>query len=391
MAQWAEPLPDGIYLDLSAPDYFAQETRGSSDWVKLRRQRWGWWWSSPYNPDRKDVQTAEQLYGSALHAILLESVGAYEARFAVTPDPLAYGRELCRTIDDMKRALVQAGFGKWPDGWLKADFERACRVNIPRVPVWGNILNDFVGRLGPGVQAVSAAEDRQLRFMREVAVGDWPGNEAIRKLLLAAPDRPPMAEVSVLCTVDGIRRRWRFDRMFPAFDLDLKSLGNWTGRPLPYAVGDQLARLGWHIQRADYWEGRRLAYAMIKAYGMACVCGGTLEQRRWLVSWPDAFPVWDWVWLAYQKPAESGRAPVIFPIWDDSFAGPERPSALRAIGRHQLNDAIAFYREAVATFGLERPWAHVEEIHYADPGISPCITLPHWIGEDTPTEEGAYQ
>ncbi len=389
---WDFPLPDGIYFDLDAKDYFKQETRGSSDWVKLRRRRWGWWWSSRYNPDYKDTTSAEQNYGSALHAILLEGEGAYASRFIVEPDKAEF-KGLAVTVEDMQKALTRRGYVDWPKAWKKDDFAAACRVNIPDVPVWANIDADFQRALQPGVKTVTAIEDRQLRFMHQVARGDWPGNEAIKRLL-ANDKRPAMAEVTVIATIDGIRRRWRFDAMFPTFDLDLKSLGNWSGRPLAFSVGDQLARMGWHIQRADYWHGRDVAYRMIAERGLGAITGGTPEQRNWLATWPEKHPEWDWVWLVYQKPAKSGLAPVIFPVWDDSFIhipGMEpRPSALRAIGDHQLADAISFYRGAVEKFGLETPWAQVEQLHYADDVMDPHISLPHWITEDTPTEENAY-
>ena len=33
----------------------------------------------------------------------------------------------------------------------------------------------------------------------------------------------------------------------------------------------------------------------------------------------------------------------------------------------------------VATYGLEKPWAKVEKMHFADQETAPFISYPHWI------------
>jgi hypothetical protein len=389
------PVPDGIYINWPALAYFRQETRGSSDWIKIRRQRHGWWWSSPYCPRYKAPKKDYLEYGTALHAILLEGVEAYEARFAIEPDKAEF-KGLVTTIEEMKQALVDNGYGGWRATWKKEDFAIACAQNIPHVPCWPNILAEFTEAMGvPGLPgsrtALSADEDYELRFMREMATGDFPGNEPLRKLF--ASDHLPMAEVSVIATIDGIRRRWRFDRMFPRLDMDVKSLGNWTGRPLDYAVGDQLGRYRWAIQRSDYYFARTVMYRMLAERGEAAITGGTPEQRKWLLSWPEEHPVWDWCWLVFQKPSTSGAAPVLFPVWEDSFDPVTgNPSYLRRVGEYQLEQSIIFYREMLEQFGLDRPWGHIEPLHYTEPGPARThlISLPSWIGEDMPTEENAY-
>lgn len=390
MSLFDPDLPDGIYIGLSAAAYFGQETRGSSDWSTISRRKHGWWWQSVYNTRKRVIELLAHLAsGNATHCVLCEGIGAYEARYIIEPNKADFPGVLV-TVEDMKRELTKHGFGAWPGQWKARDFAIACQFHLPQAPCWPNIVEDFELKRG-GKTPISAEEDFHLRFLWEMATGDFPGNDPIKRLLTA--DAPVLAEVSVLSTIDGIRRRWRFDRMFPRLDMDLKTLANWTGQPLHYAAGSQLARYRWAIQREDYWIGRSEMYRMLVERGEAAISGGTIEQRKWLLTWPDEHPVWDWLWLIYQRPDSSGIAPVLMPVWEDSFdPATGRPSFLRQLGGYELANSIAFYREMVEKFGLDRPWGHVEPLRYTQQakGREHLIVLPPWIGHETPMEDDAY-
>ncbi len=396
----APPLPDGVYFNLFDDDYFGQEALGSSDLITLHFKREGWWWQSRYNPDAAQRSTKELLFGNAAHAILLEGLATYESRYIAEPDRPADAID--GTIDECRTLLLAGGFELGgASKWKVDDWRRAMRLNMPEVEVWPTIKADFLDELGPEDlpgrrKPLPAASDRALRFMHQVATGDGYDNASIRKLLAEGGDYPPLAEVAVFCTVAGVRRRWKFDRMFPRFDLDLKTLGGWTGRPLPWEVGESIAKRGMDIQRADYHVGREVAYALIRA---GKVYGGTPEQRSWLASFPDAHPKWDWVWLFYQKPDPKGKAPVLFPLWDDSWVieadanghAVEAPGDVRKWGLHKAARAISFYKQSVAVFGLREPWARVDPLHFTDENAKPRVFLPHWISaEDQPTDAAAY-
>lgn len=381
-------VPDGVHLGLPDEIYFEQEALGSSDLIRLHKRRHGWWWSSRYNPDRIDKTTKEQLYGSALHAIMLEGPPAYEARFL--PEPTRPAGAVA-TIDEMRGALRQGGFrvdgaGAGTSGWKAPDWAAAMRANLPRTPCWPNILADYEKTLrGSGKRRIGEVEDRMLRLMYAAAMGD----PHIAGLLAdAGGDYPPLAEVSVLHTLpDGTRRRWRLDRLFTRFTMDLKSLGNWHGRPLPYWVGEHIGHNGYEIQRADYDYGRQVLNAYV-LNGFE-VFGGSIEQRAWLLKLVQqtADAGWDWLWMFYQKPDPAGVAPVIFPVWDD--AG----SDLFRAGQQRCRAAMKFYADAVARFGLGQPWTHVEEVHYTSEDHQPRLILPHWIGEgiEPDPEADGYQ
>ena len=379
-----EFVPDGVYFDLPEQLYFAQDALGSSDLVRLWKHKHGWWWSSRWNPDFAEKPAGrERIYGRGCHAIVLEGVPTYERKFAVMPEKPAVG---LYTIGDVKARLSAEGFSlAGTSSWSAGDWFAAARDNLPLVPCWPNMMADFEAEelaiAGPGGelrQALTPVEDRMLRVMHRAAMED-PG---IAKLFGTESGFPPLAEVSVLRTdATGIRRRWRFDRLFPQFTLDLKTLGNWEGRPLKFAVGDHIGRGGYDIQRADYDVGRGALYDFVRD-GFQ-VDGGTVEQRHFLKLMVEAGGNWDWVWMFYQKPELSGRAPVIFPVYDDN------DSDLKKYGRAKATNAVAFYRQAVEKFGLLEPWTHVEELHYTSPAAYPNISFPHWIEEDEPPEDPA--
>lgn len=373
-------IPDGVYLNLDDEIYFAQDALGSTDLIKLFKLKYGWWWQSKHNPGHVDKRDPARRFGTALHAILLEGLGAYEARYVVQPDRPA---DAIETIDSIKAAIAKAGFAlTGVSKWVAADWHAAARANIPEVPCWPNILADFTESVGRRT-ILSPTEDRMIRLMRDAALE----SPEIAPLIKPAVEVPMLSEVAILTTnPDGTRRRRKLDLLLPAFNLDLKTLGNWSGRPLAWAVGDHIARYGYDIQRADYDDGRRDAYRLI-AEGK--LFGGTPEQRRWIGAFPEKFPAWDWVWLFYQKPEPTGRAPVLFPLYDSSG------SDIHRFGANKLIKAMAFYHAAVARFGLDRPWTDVEPLHFTDEETAranggPQVFFPHWIADEEPTDDAAF-
>ena len=365
-----ELLPDGVYLDLPAEQYFPQGL-GSSDLQTIATRGYGWWWKSPHNTLRRVAPSTDaQNYGSALHAIILEGLPAYEARFSVQPDKADYPG-LLESTDDIKEALRKAGIDlAGTSKFKKPDWVAAALAELPEAHVWDAIWDAFQKSLGTPPRAyVTSLEDQALRFMRDMANDSSTPEGAQVAKLLADDDHPPLAEVSVLWTnTRGIRRRARFDRLFPAFNLDLKSLrGHWQGRALEVFLDDVIRKNLYDLQRADYHEARKYLYAFVST-GMENVHGGTADQRAWLSRWPDMFPSWDWVWLFYQKPdMVAGDAPILFPVMDDHASDHHR----RGIRKRER--ALDFYQAAVDRFGLDRPWATVSELHYTHPDASPRI------------------
>ena len=390
-------LPDGVYIGLpedapaddpDAPSYFGQRGRlGSTDVIKLEKQGDGWWWSSEHNPYHVDKETPERTAGSGLHAIFEGGLETYEARFVAAPDKAEF-EPLAETIGDMKAALSEAGFGlSGTSAWNKDQWRGAMRLSLPDYPCWPNIIEAFEASVGD-LRVLPAVEDRMLRLMYELAL-DPTRTDNVDVRALFDDKHPPLAEVSILWTeiVDDmpIKRRARLDRMYPDFDLDLKSLGNWGGRPLEHLTGDIIAQRGYDIQMADHEVAReafRQFVAEGKVYGIVGSAVVHLDPADPLVPWlrtVAAVERWDYVWLFYQKPEPSGRAPVLYPVRDINDFPRSDP---RVSGHIKRERALRFYVRRVREFGLDKPWARVAPVSYTNEDRRPRIFFPHWISAD---------
>lgn len=399
----SDELPDGVYLDLPDAIYFAQPRLGSSDLMKLHKNGLGWWWSSRYNPDKTDTTTAAMNYGSALHALMLEGMAAYETRFAVEPDPKKYAKVL-RTIPEYKAALAAEGFdvSKGTSGFKAADWLAECAVSLPpEVVCWENVLSDFeksITTIKPDgtvekMPTVSAVEDRNLRIMYSAAIdADGPEGDDIREILGVNLEVPSLAELAFFWTDHrGIKRRAKFDKPVPSFTMDLKSLGNWNGRKLIHGISEHILRENLDVQVGDQQVARVLMHRMIAQHGEAVIHGGTEEERLWIRAIAERNMPFRWGWLFYQKPdPTAGRAPVIFPLFD-AWGGPYHTSGLRKSIR-----AIDRYVEGVTKFGLHRPWTSVMPSHYTDEtearnaGVPPISHTHFGWDEDPLPDEDAF-
>jgi len=367
-------LPDGVYLHLSEDDYFGQVgALGSTDLVKLYQQNEGWWWSSKLNPDRVEPKREALNFGHALHSIVLEGVGAYEARFAVEPDRRDYPGA-CVTKEDICEALDERGVS-YRKSARKDELAEVCRVEAPDVVVWDAVMSAFADEVG-GRETVSRDEDRQLRIMAD-AVHTHPD---LGPLFADAANHVPLAEVSVLWTLpDGIRRRARLDTMLPIATGDLKSLGNWSGQPLPFEVGKIIADRGYDLQKADHHTARRVAY---QAIAEGRIFGASEAELAWLRRFPTEAPRWGYFWMFYQKPDPvAGRAPILFPVWEDFGSETHRHGYRKAWA------ALETYRRCMATFGPDKPWTRVERLHEIREGAEDRVFLPHWIENPNPAPD----
>lgn len=371
----ADDLPDGLYLHLDEDAYFAQRRLGSSDLVKLFQQREGWWWSSHLNTRRVEKPKEALNFGKALHAAVLEGLGAYESRFAVAPDQ-ADIKDLCVTVEDITTALRDAGVA-FPSKARKPELVEIARVEAPSIPVWETIIAEFDVERGPK-DAISATEDWQIRMMAELV----HTHGEIGPLFRFSAEHLPLAEVSILhTTADGIKRRDRLDGMLPTATGDLKSLGNWSGRPLSFEAGKIANDRGLDIQMASHHIARTKAYEFIRAGN---VHGASPEELAWLTRFPTEAPHFGYFWIFFQKPDDiNGRAPVIFPWWEDF--GEE----LHRFGHRKVASALDTYRRCMAEFGPGEPWTRVERLHVTTEGQADRVFVPHYIAFDkvAPDEE----
>lgn len=368
-------LPDGVYLGLDEKIYFAQERLGTTDESKLFLTKEGFWWSSDdLNPDREaeaDDNTA-RIFGRALHALVLEGKPAYEERFAIIPtkaetrtkagDDPTFGSRYCETVGDMETALEKRGMN--PKRMKKDALIAYCQSRAPDLVIW-DVFEAEWRAANQGKAPVTGPEHRQLMIMAD-AVWNHPD---VGPLFQFGPDHVPLSEVSILWSDEhGLRHRARLDAMLPETTIDVKTLANIGMRPLSFAAGDHVVKMGYHVQMASQHLARKHAYRFIQ---QGKVYGGSELQRTWLARFPREAPNWDYAWLFYQKPdAKKGMAPIILP-WGEDYG-----SELHMDGVRARREAIETYRRCMAQFGPDIPWTRVEPLHTTREGAPNRIFLP---------------
>lgn len=373
--QEGDPMPvlaDGVYLGLPEELYFGQDALGSTDLADLWLYREGWWWKSRNNPWRPaDMSSKAKLFGSACHTLLLEGQAAFDARYAVEPDPRHFPNLLV-SKEDIASALVAISAPGASVRLKKEELVGLAKVYLPDRHVW-DAIKERHERASRDKESITAQDRWELGVMLDAAMADPDA-----AVVVTAAGGVHLSEVSVFYTlVDGVRLRFRFDSLLPSINADLKTLDNYGGRTLADAVGKRIGDSALDVQAAVSFEARRALYDYVVA---GQVFGGTEEQRAWLARFPAEAPLdlgdrpgWSWLWMFYQKADMDGRAPVIFML-PMEFGSPEHLDGWR-----KCLHALAFYREKVATVGLATPWTKVETGHRMDERAPKRVTIPHWI------------
>lgn len=302
-------LPDGVYVDLPAEDYFAQDRLGSTDLVVLHRDPADWWYRSRHNPNRKPkTPSPEMVFGSALHALLLEGEAAYTKGFVIRPD----------TYEDEKTGEVKPWHGgaKVCKAWLEA--------------------NDR-----PNISIIDADTDRRVRHM-DALIRRHPE--------LGEPMQAGMSEVSILYTdpTTGAKLRCRIDKLLPAFSLDLKTFGG-------DAKGDTTKQQCLGLVAGRSMDVQRYAYDIARSMMASLpIFGARPDEEAWLRK-VAAVKQWQWGWVFYRRQDDDkGHAPVVKPI----LRSPRDATFLT--GERKVAVALANYQTFSSRFGFDVPWAVVE-------------------------------
>lgn len=350
----SESLPDGVYIGLDEERYFAQMALGSTDLAKLWLKGPGWWWQTKRNPYYKEPEAGGRVFGSGAHALLLEGRAAYDGRFYCEPNPRHY-KDLLVNIHDIRSALEAAGAPKLPFKATKDQYVEAARAYLPDRNIWDVII----GRIRHANQAkaaLSSEEGYYLECMYEMAMDD-----PIVSVVCTSAGGVCLPEISVLYTLeDGIRLRFRFDSLLPSFVADLKTLDNYRDRDLSEAIALSIGDYALDVQAALSFEARKAAYVAITE---GRVYGGTQDQVDWISRFPEEAPLdlgdgpgWFFLWIFYQKPDASGRAPVISPV---RF---HYGSQAHLDGYRRAMVGLNTYREYRDKFGLEAFWRRTTSI-----------------------------
>jgi hypothetical protein len=380
-----EQLPDGVYIGLKEARYFAVDAMGSSDFKTLWQSKEGWWWSSRHNPYYRRKASDPLDFGSGLHCKGLEGPEAFAARYAVAPDPRSFPG-LITTVPEIFSALRAAPGA--PENISprskKADLIELAKVYCPDRPIW-DVIEQQAQRKAGDRTVLSCEANWQIDVMIKAALKD----ETMRAVC-TAEGGVRLTEVSVFWTLpSGTRMRFRFDSLLPAANADLKSLDNYrTGDTLTDAIGKAIGNGSMDIQAALSFTARRELYRFIEQgavfFDLEPLVGDPAEQAAWLARYPAEAPLdagdgpgWRWLWMFFQKPDNTGRAPTLVPVWMN-FGGLRHRDGFRKAAH-----ALAFYEAKRAELGLEQPWTGVRAPHFIDDSAAPEaeleIRIPSWL------------
>ena len=197
----------GIYFGMHDQEYFDDPALGSGDMRALVKEGApGYWWQSPYNPNKADDDDKPSLVlGHAIHKLVLEGELAFDQLYVRSPHS-----------DEMTPAEKSAATKD-----LKARLKDAGRDDVTVMP-----------------------GDRYDRAV--IASAMITRNPGLRT---AFQNGAP--EVSIFWTRgDGIRRKARIDYLKPRGVGDLKSASNFKKVEFPRACREAIANLRYEIHAA---------------------------------------------------------------------------------------------------------------------------------------------
>lgn len=344
----AEPAPltePGVYFDMPEEKYHADPALGSTDIKELLYGAQAYYATCKLSPffERDETEKRAFLIGRAFHTLVLMGTEAFCEGFQMTPnkdDPF-----WVRTIDDMRRWLLDHKEFSAPSKWKKDDYI----VEIRRQGGAEYLFDDYM----------SEAKGRGVRFLREedfqTIVQAGNALAANKYLVNAITNGEP--EVSIFWEEDiaGIivRRKARIDWLRMRASIDLKSVGGRRGRDFRDTCIKSMINYRYDIQAAAYNDARAAMAGLVKegkVYGK--------HDPEWLKgvanvsSWAFVFIFWS-----------TTRTPMTHSI----MLSPQNPILVNAHGH--VNKALHVYAENVRLHGFNEPWvtpAPIEELQPDD-------------------------
>lgn len=361
--QLALPPPEGVHIGMPHDVYHAAPAIGSSDLETLYHDPASHWYGSANNRHRRlKVRRGDgQIFGDALHCLLLEGREAFDTRFTVEPDS-EDGRWLM-DLGQVKDALKEKGVdthGVFNTGKIYA----LARKHGIAHRIWDIAYADYEKAKRAGGERLSMDDERRLRHMVKLFQEHDDLGPALKagitelSVFYRDPDRP------------NILQRVRFDCALPPFCLDLKSMANYRGGDPAEAAISAIIEHGYDLQAEHYRRGRQYLRRFVEA-GQIFFWGEEGPQRTGLTAneiskrlraIAAAGDDWKWVWIFYQvrnDTAGKERAPVIVPFWAD----PEgRHADMFKQARATIDQALDNYEAYAGKFGLQNEWSEIREI-----------------------------
>ena len=341
-------FPDpGIYFDFPEDDYRSVPAFSASGCKDIMVSPLDFWSRSWMNKDRAEKQdsTARKL-GSAYHKAILEGTEAFDAAYAVKPEPDEFAG-LLRTGDELRaecksRSIKASGSLVEMAARIRQDqAEKGEDQSQP--PIWSEIMEQWEAE-NEGKIDLTRAQWLEIRKAAYV-IGRM---DTVKNAFKGG-----MPEVSCFWFSDGVPMKARLDFLKPGTILDLKSFANIMQKEIIAAVAAEVARNRYYIQPPIYCEAYDAMRALYAKHGDAMAHGD-----------------FDPAWLKRAMAAERSRFVFIFQQSGDvpncvprefamfeSYGGQGRTTnAYWSLGANCFAEGKRRYRHYLDHFGPDVPW-----------------------------------
>lgn len=352
-------VPEGVHLHMPAHVFEDALAIGPSDLRGLYWDAASWWAASSHNPLRKPPPRGSRRLANhldtALCTLVLEGEEAYAARFAVEPDD---GSNKYAYTRDQVRALLETKGARIPHG----DFTDKTLYGLVRKhglqhKVFALVRQEYEAARRSGRGHITDEEDQRLRRVARLMFG----HKDLGKALTGG-----LSEVSVFWRRSDDPEtllRARFHKLRPRRSFTITPLANWKGRSTDNAIRHAIEDGDHDIQRRLLPEAFEALSGFVRdglvhgwdANGRSAAV--LAEETAALKQIADAGPPECW-WIFVQIPSDEigrERGLVIAPRVH------QPQGRFWEAGGEKIEKALEEYRKFRDGFGLDRPWAVVDD------------------------------
>ncbi|EUB97243.1 hypothetical protein PMI07_000819 [Rhizobium sp. CF080] len=329
-------LPDGIYFGLPEEIYHADTAIGSTSFMQLAKDPCKWQYDR-LRPRKSDPKYLT--WGRAWHCRVLEGKAAFEERYANPPVPSDYPDAL-NTTDQIKEFLRMHGqklTGNKPELMARARELDECPP----------FFDEILARWYFDHPDHETLDDRQVQEIED-AVANMTRDPTLASVMVAGSLISGAAELSIIVTINGVRRKCRLDYAIPpagdrvkSLIVDLKSFDTYKGGTHEQAGIFKVYDMCYDIQVAAYMELFQEAKKLL-AYGAVY---GDAPRDGFIKSLLEGDGV-EWVWVMIRK--DSGMIPVTLSI--------DTADRMFEHARNIVADTVEVYHSYMNQWGPAQLW-----------------------------------
>lgn len=350
-------LPLGLHFGLDEDTYHADPALGSSSLKAIHQDAIEWQFQRLHG---EETDSYAKLWGSALHARVLEGRAAFERKYRIAPAKEDFSKDLLVTVEDLKDFLK--GYGVWiPSKATKAELIALVLQCDDKAEIWDKIIGDFNASLEK-----DGGQKIEPKMAKEIAVAvQWLSRHPkVKGVMDDGAFVGGAPEVSYFYEDQGVRLKARFDYVYPSLLVDLKSFRPWQPTETRRAVVKAIRSFRYDHQSAAYRKA--LAAAREEFVAGTLPVHGEPPTDTFLDLLFEQDEV-TWVWLMVKAKGAPTVSLVEFPTDLDVYAA----------AYAEMDAAIHKYAQLRDRFGDDKDWE-------PDPDV---IILQR---DDFPPSFGAY-